>query len=107
MKSETAETLLPAFDFENIVGGKLRRAAARTRPGTPRPRAACARRKRSPHAAPFFLFFRAVVLLVVDIADFDGSFPAVAAKMLSSIGDSLHVVRFAKCSSPRAHVLTP
>jgi hypothetical protein len=34
-----------------------------------------------------------VVLLVVDVADFDGSFPAVAAKMLSSIGESLHVVR--------------
>jgi hypothetical protein len=33
VKSETAEALLPAFDFEAIVGGKLRRAAARTRPG--------------------------------------------------------------------------
>jgi hypothetical protein len=34
VKSVTAEALLPAFDFEAIVGGKLRRAAARTRPGT-------------------------------------------------------------------------
>jgi ribosome biogenesis GTPase A len=33
-----------------------------------------------------------VVLLVVDLADFDGSFPAVAARLLSSLGDSTHVL---------------
>jgi hypothetical protein len=32
-------------------------------------------------------------VLVVDLADFDGSFPAVAARVLSSIGDALHVAR--------------
>ena len=48
-----------------MVGSKLRKAATRTRP---------------------------VVVLVVDLADFDGSFPAVAAKSLTAIGDSLHII---------------
>jgi hypothetical protein len=34
VKSATAEAQLPGFDFEAVVGGRLRRAAARTRPGT-------------------------------------------------------------------------
>jgi hypothetical protein len=93
VKNAQAEALLPGFDFEAVVGGRLRRAAARTRPGAslavPRcvhPSHACVS-----HAA----LARAVVLLVVDLADFDGSFPAVAARVLSSIGDALHVVRHA------------
>jgi len=33
VKSAAAEALLPGFDFEAIVGARLRQAAARTRPG--------------------------------------------------------------------------
>ena len=65
VKSVAADALLPGFDFEATVGARLRKAATRTRP---------------------------VVVLVVDLADFDGSFPAVAARSLSAIGDSLHII---------------
>lgn len=64
--SAAAEALLPSLDFEKVVGAPLRRAAQRSRPP--------------------------LVLLVVDLVDFDGSFPAAAAALLSSLGDSAQVV---------------
>ena len=68
--SAAAEALLPSFDFERVVGSALR-AAARRRPP--------------------------LVLLVVDLVDFDGSFPAVAAKLLGELskdgeGDGVRTV---------------
>jgi ribosome biogenesis GTPase A len=65
VKSVAAEALLPGFDFDAVVGSRLRAAAKRTRP---------------------------VVVLVVDLSDFDGSFPASAATTLNAIGDGVHVI---------------
>lgn len=61
VKDESAENLLPDFDFERVVGQRLRTAYGR----------------------------RAVVLLVVDAADFDGSFPRSAARILAEAEASL------------------
>ncbi|CAI6001316.1 unnamed protein product [Closterium sp. NIES-64] len=55
VKDESVENLLPDFDFERAVGQRLRAAYGR----------------------------RAVVLVVVDAADFDGSFPRRAAELLA------------------------
>ena len=60
MKEESLENLLPDFDFERVVGGRLRRAIGR----------------------------RAVVVMVIDAADFDGSFPRRAAELLTRIDES-------------------
>lgn len=59
VKEPTVENLLPDFDFDHTVGRKL--ASAK---GT-----------------------RTVVLMVVDAADFDGSFPRRVAKLLSATID--------------------
>lgn len=56
VKDPTAENLLPDFDFDHTVGRKLVSTT-----GT-----------------------RSVVLMVVDAADFDGSFPRKVAKLLSA-----------------------
>lgn len=53
VKDETTEALLPDFDFARVIGERLRKAYGR----------------------------RAVVLVVVDAADFDGSFPRRAAQV--------------------------
>ncbi|CAI5491495.1 unnamed protein product [Closterium sp. Naga37s-1] len=55
VKDESVENLLPDFDFERAVGQRLRAAYGR----------------------------RAVVLVVVDAADFDGSFPRRATELLA------------------------
>jgi hypothetical protein len=44
--SAAAEALLPSFDFERVVGSRLRIASLRTRPGAP------ARAPAAPPAAP-------------------------------------------------------
>ena len=54
VKDSSAESLLPDFDFDRVVGLRLRVAYGR----------------------------RAVVLMVVDAVDFDGSFPRRAAQLL-------------------------
>ncbi|KAG6547208.1 hypothetical protein Mapa_011460 [Marchantia paleacea] len=56
VKDEAMENLLPDFDFENVVGDRLRKSIGR----------------------------RAVVLMVIDAVDFDGSFPRIAATLLAS-----------------------
>ncbi|KAL3679163.1 hypothetical protein R1sor_022119 [Riccia sorocarpa] len=55
VKDETVENLLPDFDFENVVGDRLRKSIGR----------------------------RAVVLMVIDAVDFDGSFPRTAATLIA------------------------
>lgn len=55
VKDESLENLLPDFDFERVVGSRLKKAYGR----------------------------RAVVLMVVDGSDFDGSFPRKAAAVLA------------------------
>lgn len=55
VKDESLENLLPDFDFERAVGAQLKKAYGR----------------------------RAVVLMVVDGSDFDGSFPRKAAAVLA------------------------
>ncbi|CAM6114407.1 unnamed protein product [Calypogeia fissa] len=55
VKDEDVENLLPDFDFEYVVGSRLRKAIGR----------------------------RAVVLMVIDSVDFDGSFPRMAASILA------------------------
>lgn len=59
VKDATAENLLPDFDFDHTVGRKLMSAS-----GT-----------------------RSVVLMVVDAADFDGSFPRKVAKLVSETAE--------------------
>lgn len=59
IKDGKLENLLPDFDFERVIGGRLRKVA----PGRPRP----------------------VVAMVVDAADFDGSFPRRAADVLLQV----------------------
>eukprot|EP00898_Chlorokybus_atmophyticus_P007144 jgi/Chlat1/7430/Chrsp6S07450 len=54
VKNKEVEHLLPEFDFEAVVGRRLRRAYGR----------------------------RAVVVMVVDAADFDGSFPRAVATLM-------------------------
>ncbi|EFJ17201.1 hypothetical protein SELMODRAFT_62387, partial [Selaginella moellendorffii] len=57
VKEKTAETLLPTFDFDKMVGQRLKTAYGK----------------------------RAVVLMVVDSSDFDGSFPRQVAKLISEV----------------------
>ena len=57
VKSQKAEALLPAFDIGRKVGGKIRLQRHR----------------------------RAVVLCVVDVADFDGSLPRAALQVWGSL----------------------
>jgi GTPase Era involved in 16S rRNA processing len=61
VKDESLENLLPDFDFERVVGARLKKAYGR----------------------------RAVVLMVVDGSDFDGSFPRKAAEALAEAEDEL------------------
>lgn len=61
VKDENAENLLPDFDFERVVGARLKKAYGR----------------------------RAVVLMVVDGSDFDGSFPRKAAEVLAEADEEL------------------
>ncbi|XP_059665105.1 GTP-binding protein BRASSINAZOLE INSENSITIVE PALE GREEN 2, chloroplastic isoform X2 [Cornus florida] len=60
VKDPTVENLLPDFDFHHTVGRKLNSAGGR----------------------------RTVVLMVVDVADFDGSFPRKVAKLVSATIDA-------------------
>jgi hypothetical protein len=59
IKDQQLENLLPDFDFERVIGGRLRKV----QPGKSRP----------------------VVVIVVDAADFDGSFPRRAAEVLLQV----------------------
>ena len=61
VKDESMENLLPNFDFERVVGARLKKAYGR----------------------------RAVVLMVVDGSDFDGSFPRIAAEVLAKTDEQL------------------
>lgn len=61
VKDESVENLLPDFDFERVVGARLKKAYGR----------------------------RAVVLMVVDGSDFDGSFPRKAAEVLAEADEEL------------------
>lgn len=61
VKDESLENLLPDFDFERVVGARLKKAYGR----------------------------RAVVLMVVDGSDFDGSFPRKAAEVLAEADEEL------------------
>ncbi|KAG0565571.1 hypothetical protein KC19_8G200700 [Ceratodon purpureus] len=61
VKDESVENLLPDFDFERVVGTRLKKAYGR----------------------------RAVVLMVVDGSDFDGSFPRKAAEVLAEADEEL------------------
>lgn len=61
VRSAAAEARLPPFSFDRLVGSRVRAAASR---GSP------------------------VLLLVVDVADFDGSFPHEAAALASELGPS-------------------
>ncbi|GFS28916.1 P-loop containing nucleoside triphosphate hydrolases superfamily protein [Actinidia rufa] len=64
VKDPTVENLLPDFDFDHTVGRKLNSVTGA----------------------------RTVVLMVVDAADFDGSFPRKVAKLVSSTIDENYTV---------------